>query len=106
MSSFNRVDVAGNIATGAGGSNGIITPPGFEAGTSNSTPDMADTLGGLYNMNKKSTATVGKKKKTGLVVKDGKIIKKRVKGFKPRQFKAPSSLKSNKKSKDSYEDAE
>lgn len=52
--------------------------------------DIQNVLAGLYKLKKKAPVQVTKKGK--FIFKDGKIIKKRVKAFKPRAFKAPDFL--------------
>jgi hypothetical protein len=72
----------GNVATGDSCNNLIITPPSY------STPG--------YKLEKQSPHQVTKKSK--LVFKDGKIIRKKRKGFKPRKYKLPDYLKAEKMS--------
>jgi hypothetical protein len=79
----------GNIASSQGSSNGIISPPGFDTSDQGSGP--GNQLGNMYKPKKMSPNQVTKK--TKLVIKDGKIIRKKVKGFKPRKFKAPDALR-------------
>ena len=70
----------GNIGSVQGSSNAIITPPSFD--------QMQDNgLGNLFKFDKTPSS---KSTKKVLVIKDGKIIRKKVKGFKPRKFKAPT----------------
>lgn len=84
----------GNIGSSQSSSNGIISPPGFEKSCSSD-----DFLGNQYKLNKMSPRQVTKK--SGVVIKDGKIIKKKVKGFKPRKFKAPDFLRATSTKKES-----
>lgn len=81
----------GNIASGDSsvGGNAIITPPGFDAADTCKTMDNG--LGGLYKLNKLAPKQVTKKGR--FTIRDGKIVKKKVKGFKFRKFKAPDFMK-------------
>lgn len=84
----------GSIASNSG-SNAIVNGKG--AGTCPNV-DMQNTLAGLYKLKKKSPNQVTKK--SGVVFKDGKIIRRKVKTFVARKFKAPDFLRAAKKLKD------
>lgn len=70
----------GNIATGDLVSNSIITPPQLSYDSNQPS-----------NQYKFDSQSDTKKKK--LVIKDGRVIKRKVKGFKPRKYKLPSHLR-------------
>lgn len=84
----------GNVATSdnaivAGKS--MIAQPEFKQ---DANKDIESIMAGMYKLKKKSPYQVTKKGK--YLFKDGKIVKKRAKAFKPRQFKAPDFLRVNK----------
>lgn len=85
-------DVGG--ATGAdtstaniGSTNAILNPAGDSS-------DYQNSLGGLYRLSKLSPMQVTKKGK--FTIRAGKLIKKKVKDFAPKRFKAPDFLKPKK----------
>lgn len=88
----------GGIAS-TSGVNAIVNGKGAASTGSNSdSPDMQNVLAGLYKLKKKAPLQVTKK--SGVVFKDGKIIKRKVKTFVARKFKAPDYLKVVKKQGD------
>ena len=81
------------------GANAIVSGKGAgTTGSSSPTTDMQNVLAGLYKLKKKAPLQVTKK--SGVVFKDGKIIKRKVKTFVARKFKAPDNLKVIKKQGD------
>jgi hypothetical protein len=81
------------------GANAIVAGKGAGiADSSTSSTDMQNVLAGLYKLKKKAPLQVTKK--SGVVFKDGKIIKRKVKTFVARKFKAPDYLKVVKKQGD------
>lgn len=86
--------VAAATSTSAVGSvqNAIVAGKG--CATSSTTQDMQSVLAGLFKMKKKAPNQVSKK--SGVIFKDGKIIKRKVKTFVARKFKAPDYLKAAK----------
>ena len=87
--------------SGASSSNAIVTGKGAGYTTSKSATDpnqgIQNVLAGLYKLKKKAPYQVTKK--GNFIFKDGKIIKKKVKAFKARNFKAPDFLRAAKKEK-------
>jgi hypothetical protein len=81
----------GGIASTSGqtGQNAIVAGKG--SATASTTQDMQSVLAGLYKLKKKAPNQVSKK--SGVIFKDGKIIKRKVKTFVARKFKAPDYLK-------------
>lgn len=69
--------------------NAIVAGKG--CATATTSQDMQSVLAGLYKLKKKATDQVTKK--SGIVFKDGKIVKRKVKTFVARKFKAPDYLK-------------
>ena len=84
-------------------SNAILSPgsatsqSGFDAGK----PDMNNVLGGLYKLNKMAPKQITKKGR--FTIRAGKLIKKKVKSFEPKKFKAPEFLRPTKKDKQTKE---
>src|ERR1035437_3415126 len=78
------------------GANAIVAGKGAGSqGSSVPTQDMQSVLAGLYKLKKKAPYQVTKK--SGKVFKDGKIIKRKVKTFVARKFKAPDFMRVIKK---------
>lgn len=91
------VSDGGAISTSAiASNNAIINGKGYETESpSDPNKDMQSILAGLYKLKKKAPYQVTKK--GGKVFKDGRIIKRKVKAFEPRKFKAPDFLRATKK---------
>lgn len=85
-------------STSAIASNAIISGKGNGSQSSACEPqNIQDVLGGLYKLKKKNSTQVSKK--SGVIFKDGKIIKRKVQTFVARKFKAPDYLRAAKKTK-------
>ena len=81
------------------GANAIVAGKGAGSqGSSEPSQDMQSVLAGLYKLKKKAPYQVTKK--SGKVFKDGKVIKRKVKTFVARKFKAPDYLRVIKKQGD------
>jgi hypothetical protein len=87
------------VASGAGGTsaanigttNAILNPSGSCTSQNGQQPAVQSGLGGLYKLMKMSPMQVSKKGR--FTIRAGKLIKKKVKSFKPKKFKAPDFLK-------------
>ena len=78
------------------GANAIVAGKGAGSqGSSEPVQNIQDVLAGLYKLKKKSPYQVTKK--SGKVFKDGKVIKRKVKTFVARKFKAPDYMRAVKK---------
>ena len=74
------------------GANAIVAGKGAGSqGSSEPVQNIQDVLAGLYKLKKKSPYQVTKK--SGKVFKDGKVIKRKVKTFVARKFKAPDYMR-------------
>lgn len=79
-------------------SNAIISPTvNSQTGADVSKPDMNSVLGGLYKLNKMAPKQITKKGR--FTIRAGKLIKKKVKSYEPKKFKAPEFLKPKKQEK-------
>jgi hypothetical protein len=85
-------DEGGTVASGDSGTSAA------NVGSTNAilTADQAtqDAVNNMYKMNKMAPKQVSKK--AGYTIKNGKMIKKRVKNFSPKKFEAPAFLKPSK----------
>lgn len=90
-------DAAGVTSTANVASSNAIVSPGVnsQSGYDTSKPDIQDVLGGLYKLNKMAPKQITKKGR--FTIRAGKLIKKKVKSFEPKKFKAPDFLKPVKK---------
>ena len=90
----------GGIGGGGGlvGGNAILNPSGpninSQTGHPDTSQDMQNTLGGLYRLRKLAPNQITKKGR--FTIRAGKLIKRRVKEFSPKKFKAPDFLKPKK----------
>jgi len=85
---------AGTSAANIGTTNAILNPSGSCQARDSQSCDNQNGLGGLYKLQKMSPNQVTKKGK--YTIRAGKLIKRRVKGFMPKKFKAPDFLKPTK----------
>lgn len=90
-----------------GGGNAILNPSGpninSQTGHPDTSQDMQNTLGGLYKLRKLAPNQITKKGR--FTIRNGKLIKKRVKDFSPKKFKAPDFLKPQKQEVNNEEDS-
>jgi len=90
----------GAVGTGAvaTGGNAILNPSGpninSQSGHPNTAQDISNALGGLYKLNKMAPNQITKKGR--FTIRNGKLIKKKVKDFSPKRFKEPEWMKPKK----------
>jgi hypothetical protein len=99
--SIHETEDGGAVGTGAvatGGGNAILNPSGpninSQSGHPDTSQDIQNALGGLYKLNKMAPNQITKKGR--FTIRNGKLIKKRVKDFSPRRFKEPEFMKPKK----------
>lgn len=94
---------AGTSTANIGSSNAIVSPGGSaptgnsQSGFDNTSQDVQQALGGLYKLVKMSSNQITKKGR--FTIRNGKLVKKKVKDFAPKKFKAPDFLKPKKQEK-------
>jgi hypothetical protein len=100
---LNETDAGGAVSTGAvaSGSNAIVTPnsANSQTGHPDTSQNLNNDLGGLYRLKKMATNQLTKKGR--FTIRNGKLIKKKVKEFAPKKFTAPEFLHPTKKKEDS-----
>jgi hypothetical protein len=95
-----ETDAGGAVSTAAvastSGNNAIVTPNvNSQTGHPDTSQNMNDVLGGLYRLKKMAPNQVTKKGR--FTIRNGKLIKRKVKEFAPKKFTAPEFLHPKKK---------
>lgn len=88
---------AGTSAANIGTNNAILNPSGTynsQSGWPDDSQNVQNALGGLYKLSKMAPKQITKRGR--FTIRNGKMIKKRVKNFVLRRFKAPAFLKPTK----------
>jgi len=88
---------AGTSTANIGTTNAILNPSGSynsQTGLPDTQQNVQNSLGGLYKLAKMSPKQITKKGR--FTIRNGKMIKRRVKDFAPKRFKAPEFLKPKK----------